>query len=77
MIEAINSERGRAWRRLKNRMNKGKREVSREAFKPEKKWKMLYLRSEKLKRAKQLGFDYPLKSSRQILDRALHQDKND
>jgi hypothetical protein len=58
-------------------MNKGKSGVFREVCKPEKKWKMLYLRSEKLKRAKQLGFDYPLKSSRQLLDQALHQDKND
>jgi len=28
-------------------------------FKPEKKWKLVYLRSEKLSRAKQLGFEYP------------------
>lgn len=37
-------------------------------WKPEKKWKMIYLRSEKLIRAKQLGFDYPRKSTRQLLD---------
>lgn len=73
----MNTERGRAWRRLHNRMNRGKNESSLEIFKPEKKWKMLYLRSEKLKRAKQLGFDYPVKNSRQVLDQALHQDKHD
>jgi hypothetical protein len=55
----MNMERGRAWRRLQHRMSKGKSETSLEIFKPEKKWKMLYLRSEKLKRAKQLGFEYP------------------
>ncbi len=37
-------------------------------WKPEKNWKMLYLRSEKLFRAKQLGFDYPKKTVRQLLD---------
>jgi hypothetical protein len=73
----MNMERGRAWRRLQHRMSKGKSETSLEIFKPEKKWKMLYLRSEKLKRAKQLGFEYPVKNSRQVLDQALHQDKND
>jgi hypothetical protein len=70
-------DRGRAWRRLQNRMNKGRSEGSIEIFKPEKKWKMLYLRSEKLKRAKQLGFDYPVKTSRQVLDRTLDQDLHD
>jgi hypothetical protein len=73
----MNTERGRAWRRLHNRMNRGKNESSLEICKPEKKWKMLYLRSEKLKRAKQLGFDYPVKNSRQVLDQALHEDKYD
>ena len=33
-----------------------------EKWKPEKKWKMVYLRSEKLSRAKQLGFEYPRKN---------------
>jgi hypothetical protein len=70
----MSTDRGRAWRRLQNRMNRGKNEGSTEIFKPEKKWKMLYLRSEKLKRAKQLGIDYPVKTSRQVLDRELDQD---
>ncbi len=33
----------------------------------EKKWRFLYLRSEKLARAKQLGIDYPRKTERQVL----------
>jgi hypothetical protein len=73
----MSTDRGRAWRRLQNRMNQGKNEGSMEIFKPEKKWKMLYLRSEKLKRAKQLGFDYPMRTSRQVLDRELDQDWHD
>lgn len=42
-----------------------------ELFKPEKKWKHMYLRKDKLARAKQLGFDYPVRSQRQILDQEL------
>ncbi len=34
----------------------------------EKKWRLLYLRSEKLRRAKQLGIDYPRMSQRQKLE---------
>ena len=36
--------------------------------KPEKNWKLMYIRSEKLLRAKQLGIEYPRKTARQILD---------
>jgi hypothetical protein len=41
---------------------------TKDRWKPEKNWKMVYLRSEKLSRAKQLGFDYPKKTVRQLLD---------
>jgi predicted protein tyrosine phosphatase len=34
----------------------------------EKNWKKVYIRSEKLHRAKQLGFDYPILNDRQLLD---------
>lgn len=37
-------------------------------WKPEKNWKFLYLRSEKLARAQQLGIEYPRKGMRQMLD---------
>lgn len=36
--------------------------------KPPKNWKHVYLRSEKMRRAKQLGFEYPIRSTRQMLD---------
>lgn len=39
-----------------------------DVYKPPKKWKEVYLRSEKMRRAKQLGFEYPKKSTRQMLD---------
>lgn len=40
----------------------GKNMTSDDAFKKEKKWPLLYLRSEKLHRAKQLGIEYPRKT---------------
>ncbi|AWM58365.1 hypothetical protein C6Y58_02325 [Stutzerimonas stutzeri] len=65
----MNKERNRAWRRFKTKMKSkrgGQSQDSKE--KPEKNWKLMYIRSEKLIRAKQLGIDYPIKTSRQILD---------
>jgi hypothetical protein len=64
----VTNERSRAWRRFYNRVNKGKGMGTEDRWKPEKNWKMVYLRSEKLSRAKQLGFDYPKKTVRQLLD---------
>ena len=55
----MKNERSRSWRRFKNRIKSNRGMGYREVFKPEKKWKMVYLRSEKLSRAKQLGFEYP------------------
>ena len=40
---------------------------SKEKYKAEKKWKLMYTRSEKIHRAKQLGFEYPVKNMREIL----------
>mgnify|MGYP000055551893 CR=1 FL=1 len=57
----MNIERNRCWRRFKNKINRSKGMGCDELFKPEKKWKMVYTRSEKLSRAKQLGFEYPRK----------------
>jgi hypothetical protein len=64
----VTNERSRAWRRFYSRVNKGKGMGTKDRWKPEKNWKMVYLRSEKLSRAKQLGFDYPKKTVRQLLD---------
>lgn len=46
-----------------------------ELYKPEKKWKLMYFRKNKLARAKQLGLDYPIKSKRQLLDQELPSDE--
>ncbi|CAI0911040.1 hypothetical protein [Serratia fonticola] len=52
--------RGRAWRLVNNKRNKH-REIGdfQPKFTKEKKWKMLYTRSHKVTRARQLGIEYP------------------
>jgi hypothetical protein len=61
-------ERDKSWRRLQKKLNGGKGMGSKEEVKPEKKWKFMYLREDKLARARQLGFSYPRRSGRQLLD---------
>lgn len=43
----------------------------------EKNWKRLYVRSNKLARARQLGFEYPRKSKREIIDEHLTDELDD
>jgi|GEM_PF-359985 len=64
-------ERSRSWRRFKDRINRKRATGSDEPCKPEKKWKHMYLRKEKLARAKQLGMEYPRKRGKQLLDKEL------
>jgi hypothetical protein len=64
-------DRGRAWRRFRDRINKGREMESEKPCKPEKRWKYLYTRKTKLARAKKLGFDYPKKRGGQFLDKEL------
>ncbi|WKD48940.1 hypothetical protein [Microbulbifer spongiae] len=65
----MNEFRGRAWRRFrartKFRNNSAKTENQ---LISEKNWKLMYTRSEKLRRAKQLGIEYPKRAVRQTLD---------
>lgn len=42
-----------------------------EIWKPEKNWKHMYLRKEKLARARQLGIEYPRNRGPQFLDKEL------
>lgn len=62
-------EKTRALRRSQARKHGGDHIASPPIDKPEKNWKLLYLRSEKLLRARQLGFDYPIRTTRQLLER--------
>ena len=67
----MNEKRDRGWRRTQNR-NKAKRSKYKStAYKPEKNWKKMYLRSEKLKRALKLGMSYPIKTTNQLLDEEM------
>jgi hypothetical protein len=74
LLNPINEEvfmkqvRNRAWRRFNNYNKIGKGQASNKIIKPEKKWKMMYTRSEKLVRAKQFGFEYPRKKLVSIID---------
>lgn len=64
--------RNKAWRQARHKVKRAnKAQISDKRFAPEKKWKLMYLRSEKLHRAKQLGIDYPSKTLRQTLDYEL------
>ena len=53
----MNIERDKAFRR-RNAKIKEKVKKSNKEYKPEKNWKMMYIRSVKLARAKQLGIEY-------------------
>ncbi|AXI61350.1 hypothetical protein DLD99_12980 [Pseudomonas kribbensis] len=60
--------RTRAWRRNQARKHGSDKAVRPQTFKPEKNWKLMYIRSTKLARARQLGMSYPILSTRQLLD---------
>jgi hypothetical protein len=61
----------RAKRRI-NKKSKDRAENKMELkYKPPKNWKHVYLRSEKLRRAKQLGTEYPSQSNAQLLKENL------
>ena len=64
----MNYQRDEAWRRFQDRVHKSRGMGSKDRWKPEKKWKMIYIRSNKLHRAQQLGFDYPIKNTRKLLE---------
>jgi hypothetical protein len=61
-------QRTRAWRRQQARSHGKTKATHTLVFKPEKNWKLLYRRADKLKRARQLGMSYPVRSTRQLLD---------
>ena len=65
----MNELRGRAWRRSKTKVKGNKRTGDKRAqWSPDKNWKHLYTRSEKLRRARQLKIEYPIRTVRQTLD---------
>ncbi|UZE07264.1 hypothetical protein [Pseudomonas corrugata] len=62
-------ERPRSWRRAQSRKHKGREAINPQISKPEKNWKLTYTRADKLHRARQLGMSYPIRTTRQLLDR--------
>ena len=62
-METFTQQRTRAWRRIQKRKNKSKdmKDPCPNFYRYEKNWKFLYMRSCKMARAKQLGFEYPIK----------------
>ena len=61
-------ERTRAWRRSQARRHAPEKAFRPPRPRPEKNWKLLYTRADKLLRARQLGLGYPIRSVRQLLD---------
>jgi len=65
----MEATRNRAWRRFKSRTKgNGRSDKSIQNWSVEKNWKLLYGRSIKQYRARQLGMTYPLRTVRQVLD---------
>lgn len=60
-------ERTRAWRRHQARKCGNGKAADPLKFKPQKNWKLMYTRAEKLARARQLGMSYPIRTTRQLL----------
>ncbi|HHM6759880.1 TPA: hypothetical protein ACRNML_001282 [Pseudomonas aeruginosa] len=61
-------ERTRAWRRSQANKHSAEKLPRPLRPRPEKNWKLLYTRADKLIRARQLGMSYPIRSVRQLLD---------
>ena len=53
---------------MQSRKCRGDNTVRPLEFKPEKNWKLMYIRAAKLYRAHQLGMSYPVRTTRQLLD---------
>ena len=63
----MNNKEKRAKRILDKKQDQSLNQVKKDKYIAPKNWKHVYLRSEKLRRAKQLGFDYPVKSNATLL----------
>jgi hypothetical protein len=61
-------ERTRAWRRSQACKHSPQKAFRPSKIRPEKNWKLMFTRADKLLRARQLGMSYPIRSVRQLLD---------
>lgn len=70
----MDNNRTRAWRLAQKRRNRSRdSHPPRSDFPKEKRWKLMYIRSEKLLRAAQLGMDYPRVRNGQLARRAIEE----
>ncbi len=60
--------RARAWRRSQAHKDAPLTLLRLPYQRPEKNWKLMYTRAEKLLRERQLGLSYPIRTTRQLLD---------
>lgn len=60
--------RTRAWRRSQAHKDAPHTLLRLPYQRPEKNWKPMYTRAEKLLRARQLGLSYPIRTTHQLLD---------
>jgi hypothetical protein len=68
----MEKKRTRDWRNAQKQRNKSRDvHTSLITYRGEKNWKMLYMRSNKLLRAAQLGFEYPRITNQQLAIRGL------
>lgn len=70
----MDNTRNRAWRRAQARTNKSRDQLNArlvDCYTPEKNWKQMYGRSEKMIRAAQLGMAYPQVSSAKLVRNSL------
>nr|WP_305849089.1 hypothetical protein [Providencia sp. M-27] len=75
----MDNTRNRAWRRAKARINKSRDQLNSrlvDCYTPEKNWKQMYGRSEKMIRAAQLGMAYPQVSNIQLARISLEETHN-
>lgn len=70
----METSRTRGWRKAQKQRNKSRdAHTALLTFRGEKNWKMLYMRSEKLLRAAQLGMAYPRITNQQLAMRGLEE----
>lgn len=73
----MEKKRTRDWRNAQKQRNKSRDvHTSLITYRGEKNWKMLYIRSDKLLRAAQLGFEYPRITNQQLAMRGFEEYQN-
>lgn len=77
-----NVSKGKSWRgtdaaKQRRRARAANIKSERSEDPREKNWKLVYLRSNKLARARQLGFEYPRQTRREVIDQHMTDEHHD